>query len=416
MNTCRGLFKRLSMTEKLIWFFTLTFFCSFTIFEQYSWGRYVLLGVTFIIAIFSVFNGKNRYNYVISSFHYHCFAFIAFTLMSATWGMNFNDSIVKGVTLIEILFCLFFVNNYFYYRDDGAYQLLSIVKWASYIISIYSLLFYGIEYILEMVENGARIGNEYTNINTIGMLAAIGITIQIDQIFANRRFMLSALFCAPSFYMLIATQSRKAFVMLIGGVVLSAIIRNVDSKNGLKTALRIVLIALGSYLLIRQVLKLPIFGAILNRIDKLIAAITGEGDIDHSAMLRRSMVEIGMRQFKKTPILGIGIGCSHLIVKPVLGLDTYLHNNFVELLACGGIVGTGIYYSFYLDIFYKFSKFRAIKDEALGTCLILAVLLFAMDWGRVSLYSKSTYFYFMLFFVEIGILKRRASSSSGRLS
>ena len=131
----------------------------------------------------------------------------------------------------------------------------------------------------------------------------------------------------------------------------------------------------------------------------------------HSALLRKSMVEIGMRQFKKTPILGIGIGCSHLIVMPVLGLDTYLHNNFVELLACGGIVGTLIYYSFYLDIFYNYFIYRAVRDEALGTCFIISTLLFAMDWGRVSLYSKSTYFYFMIFFIEIALLKRRSVSS-----
>lgn len=408
MNTSRGLVKRMSANEKLIWFLTVTLFSSFTIFEHYSWGRYVLLGDTILIAAVAAIDNKSKYRFIIGSYHFHFLAFIAFVFMSSAWGISFNDPIVKGVTLVEIFFCLFFVYNFYYYKNDGVYQLLSVIKWASYIISVYSLMFYGVDFITEMVQSGARIGNVYTNINTIGMLSAIGIVIQIDQIFATKRFVLSALFCAPSFYMLIATQSRKAFVMLIGGVVLSAIIRNIDSRNGLKTAVRIALIAVLSYFLMRQILKLPIFSAVLERMDKFLASITGEGEMGHSALIRKSMVEIGMRQFKKTPILGIGIGCSHLIVMPVLGLDTYLHNNFVELLACGGIVGTLIYYSFYLDIFYNYFTYRAVRDEALGTCFIISTLLFAMDWGRVSLYSKSTYFYYMIFFIEIALLKRRS--------
>ncbi len=401
----------MSNKDKIIWLLTLILFCSFTIFETYSWGRYVLLGVSVLIALFSIIDNSSNYRYVIGSYHYHFLALIFFTFMSSAWGMAFNDPISKGITLTEIFFCIFFVYNYYYYKEDGVYRLLSVIKWSSYLIAVYSLLFYGVDYITKMVQSGVRIENEYANINTIGMLTAVGITIQIDQIFANKRFSLSALFCIPSFYMLIATQSRKAFVMLIGGVVLSAIIRNIDSRNGLKTAVRIVLIAVLSYFLLRQILKLPIFSAILERMDKFLATITGEGEMGYSALLRKSMVEIGMRQFKKTPILGIGIGCSHLIVMPVLGLDTYLHNNFVELLACGGIVGTLIYYSFYLDIFYNYFIYRAVRDEALGTCFIISTLLFAMDWGRVSLYSKSTYFYFMIFFIEIALLKRRSVSS-----
>ena len=52
MNTSRGLFKRMSNKDKIIWLLTLILFCSFTIFETYSWGRYVLLGVSVLIALF----------------------------------------------------------------------------------------------------------------------------------------------------------------------------------------------------------------------------------------------------------------------------------------------------------------------------------------------------------------------------
>lgn len=402
----------MSNKDKIIWLLTLILFCSFTIFETYSWGRYVLLGVSVLIALFSIIDNSSNYRYVIGSYHYHFLALIFFTFMSSAWGMAFNDPISKGITLTEIFFCIFFVYNYYYYKEDGVYRLLSVIKWSSYLIAVYSLLFYGVDYITKMVQSGVRIENEYANINTIGMLTAVGITIQIDQIFANKRFSLSALFCIPSFYMLIATQSRKAFVMLIVGVVLSAVFRNVDSRNGVKTVIRICLITVISVVLIRQILKLPIFSAVMNRMDKLMASLTGEGDAGRSAMLRKQMVEIGLKQFKKTPLLGIGIGCSHLIVKPVIGSDTYLHNNYIELLACGGLVGLIVYYSFYLDLFYNYLSHRGFAyDEAYTTCLILMMILVVTEYGFVALFSKSTYFFFMVFFLE----KARMTEGRGRI-
>ena len=39
-------------------------------------------------------------------------------------------------------------------------------------------------------------------------------------------------------------------------------------------------------------------------------------------------------------------------------------------------------------------------------CLILIVLVLIMDWGAVSYYSKDTYFYIMIFFIQIRINKR----------
>lgn len=402
----RGWAKRLNLTEKIIWVLMLTLLSSFYIFMTYSWGRYVFLGVTLLIAVFSVAVNRMRFKATLDSFHYHFLVLIAFTFMSAAWGLTTSDPIGKGVSFAEIFLCLFIVYNYCAFRDDGVYQLLSVIKWSGYVVSIYSLIYYGVDFIKEMVESGVRISNEYANINSIGMLVALSITIQIDQLFANRKVSLSALFCIPSFYMLVATQSRKAFIMLIAGVVVSAVFRNVDSKNGVKTAVRIIMIAAVSYIVIRQVLQLPIFAGIMKRLNNLEAYFTGEGDMGASAETRRVLIEIGMKQFRNSPILGIGIGCAHIIANQSIGMDAYLHNNYVELLACGGIVGFIIFYSFHIDLFMTFLRKRVFAaDEAYLTCAALMIILFSMDYGCVSVYSKADYFFFMTFFLEAKRIK-----------
>lgn len=404
MSTGRYLLKHLRTTDKIIWIITLFLISSFLIFESYSWGRYVLLASTALIAVLSITSNKMKYKYMLRPFHYHMLAMITFTFMSAAWGMSASDAVQKGVTLLEIFICMFVLYNHYSRTLEPVYQLLSIIKWSSYVISIYSLYFYGTKFITQMVQSGIRIENEYANINAIGMLAAMGITIQIDQILNNRRFYLSALFCVPSFYMLIATQSRKAFVMLILGVVLSAVFRSIDRQNSFKSIVRVLLIGIVFFFVIRQLLKLPIFSATLNRIDRMIASFTGEGQADRSAMLRKKMVEIGVKQFKTHPILGIGFGSSHLVLKQTLGFDTYLHNNYVEVLACGGIIGFLIYYSAYLNIIIHFLHSARIADDCFAICCTILILLLIVDYGSVSIFSKMTYFYLMTFFIEVEVL------------
>jgi O-antigen ligase len=408
MSTRKFLLKNLNTAEKLIWLLTLFLFSSFLIFETYTWGKYVVLSVTALIAILSVLSNKMTFRYMLKAYHYHLLAMIVYVFMTAAWGMSPSDAIGKGITLLEIFICMFVLYNHFAMTIEPVYQLLSIIKWGSYVISIYSLYFYGTKFISEMVQSGIRIENEYTNINSIGMLAALGIIIQIDQIFTSRKLSLATVFCVPSFYMLMATQSRKAFVMLIIGVVLSAILRNTDSQNGFKTFVRIIAIVVAAYIVISQVLKLPIFEAYLKRMEKMIASFTGEGQSDRSSTLRRTMIEIGMKQFRANPFFGNGFGSSHLVLKQAIGVDSYMHNNYIEILSCGGIVGLIIYYSAYFNITFNYLKYARYGDEYFKICFILLLILLIIDYGSVSLFSKKTYFYMMTLFLEVEVIKNNS--------
>ena len=95
----------------------------------------------------------------------------------------------------------------------------------------------------------------------------------------------------------------------------------------------------------------------------------------------------------------------------ILNFDAYLHNNYIELLAGGGIIGAAVYYSMYVYLLTKTWKLRLYKNDEYGICLIVMLLLLIVDWGSVSCYSKSTYFYFMLFNLQVKNLmsiKRRS--------
>ena len=121
-----------------------------------------------------------------------------------------------------------------------------------------------------------------------------------------------------------------------------------------------------------------------------------------------------MEIFRKNPLVGVGMGCPRIIAKQVLNFDAYLHNNFIELLAAGGIIGFALYYiESYIYLFIEFYKLRNYKDENFIICVILSIILLFRDYAMVSMYSKITFVYFLIFFLEIEKTKDRKRSYKG---
>lgn len=393
-----------SLNGKIVWLLTVLLFSTFYIFESYTWGKYMFLAVTIVVFFLTAFEERGIYRCSIGKFHFFIMCFIVFTFCSSLWAISSSDALQKGITITEILICMAVLYNY-YIKYNSVSPLLSALKWSSYVITCYSLYFYGIDFIRSMVQGGVRIENSYTNINSIGMLAAIGIIIQIDEILKKRKFLIPVFFCIPSIYMIAATQSRKAFVMLVVGIFMVLVLRNIDNKSALKTIFRVTAVIIIFLLAIQFITTLPMFEGVNQRMADLIVMVTGQGKMGASASTRDAMVKIGIEQFHKTPILGMGIGCPHYLAAEQLNLDAYLHNNYVELLAAGGIVGFIIYYAMYFFLIKNIWVYRHFASSELVIVFVLVVLFLVMDYGMVSAYSKSTYFYFMIFFLEIEKLK-----------
>ncbi len=247
------------------------------------------------------------------------------------------------------------------------------------------------------------------NVNTIGMTAAFACIIQAYYILDKKKS-ISILFAIPAIIIILATQSRKAFLLLIIGIFSMFIVKNMNNRGLIKRVIRIVVVVIVAIMLVKVLSLLPLFSYVNERLGGLWASITGNGQIDHSSYIRKEYRRVGMEQFFKTPILGIGIGCSSFISSLVEGRQTYLHNNFVELLACGGIVGFTLFYSMYLFLAAKLYKFRRYMQNQTWLCLILMFLMIVMDYGMVSYYSKGTYFFLMVFFIQYQNAKKSISN------
>lgn len=398
------------LLERCIWILTVFLLSSFVIYDTNSWISIILLGVTLAILVADAILGKGKITITFGPFHVHVLLFAFFCYASCLWAWRPAAATGKATTIIEILICMSVL--YFHYaKQDTISELADAVMWAGYVITIYTFLFIGVSTIKMIAASGDRLLSTYTNINEIGMTVAISVVFSVHNIlFITRKIQVKHLFIIPEIILVGLSGSRKALLLVGIGIVLLVLIR-FRSRKLLNTIIFWAILGVIMVILSRLLLSLPIFSAVNERMSGLFALITGKGEIDSSSVKRAAYIQIGLEQFFRTPITGIGIGSSGALLQQYYGRDTYLHNNFVELLASGGIIGFLVFYSIHMHLLYDYFKYRRNDDPYLVLCVIFLMIQLIMEYGMVSYYSKTTYFYFLIFFLEARNLKISKESS-----
>jgi O-antigen ligase len=334
--------------DGIIWCLTTFLFASFYLFETNRIGIYVFIVITGLILFLSAIQNGLKVSFHLSTFHYKVAAFAAFSCISMLWAWQPHYAIEKGITIFEILICMSLIYTH-YQKFDSSEQLISCIMWGGYLLAAYTIFHHGLSGVLSIILSGSRLASDFTNTNTIGMLAAVAIVINVYYVVYDRIKWWSV-FSIPAMIVIAASGSRKAFLMLVIGIFLIFISKSMDSPNFIYSFLKAIAVVIVSLLLLILVLQLPFLSTINERLMSMFSLVTGVGEVDHSAYIRQQMIYWGIEQFKKTPIVGIGMGNARILCQLFYGHDCYLHNNYAELLANGGLVGFLLYYSLYIKV------------------------------------------------------------------
>lgn len=389
-----------NILERIIWVLTVILLLSFTVLDTSQYISIILLGVTGCIFVLDFTFNDFKSKVIFSLYHIWGISFAVFCLLSSLWANNSEFAVSKGITILQILICMSVLYNH-YSRNFDENLLLSCIEYAGYALAIYTVFFYGIGFIKQGLAAGVRLDNEFANVNSIGIACANAIIVSAYYIICeNKKTIFKFPFMLISLIIVAASGSRKAVVVLIIGITCLYLFKYA-SKNIVKTLLKFSIILSILVMFFSIVLSMQMFDSLNYRMEGLIALVTGTGTIDHSTWLRQQFLKIGLEQFFETPFFGIGIDNARLLLLQHVGFITYLHNNYVELLASGGIVGTSIFYSIYIYVIYKLKLNWSLYSEGKIAILLLILLQLAMDFGSVSYYSKDTYFYIMMFFLFI---------------
>ena len=386
--------------ERIIWLLTVFLLFCFTVLDTSQYISIILLGVTILIFVLDFLFNDMKSKFKFSLFHIWGITFAVFCLLSSLWANNSEFAITKGLTILQILICMSVLYNH-YSRNFDINILLSTIEYAGYALAVYTVFFYEIGFLKQSLTASIRLENEFANINSIGMACANAIIISAYYVMhENKKIIFKLPFILISLTIVAASGSRKALAVLILGITYLCLFKYA-SKNLLKMMLKFAVIIGVLVLAFSIILSMQMFDILNERMTGLIALMTGTGAIDHSAWLRQQYIRIGLEQFFETPFFGIGIDNARLLLLQHFGYTTYLHNNYVELLAGGGIVGTSIFYSIYVYILYKLKTNWVNYTFEKVAVLLLIIAQLTMDFGLVSYYSKETYFYIIIFFLFI---------------
>lgn len=332
----------------------------------------------------------------ISKLYIPIISFVIFSCLSVLWAVNRDLSLTMVLRTLPILI-IFSVTLFTYISSTNQFEyLLLCIYFSGLFLSIYTLLTNpgGISGYFQELSTGIRAGSEVNNVNTIGMASSISLIISIFYIVYEKKY--KYLISIPILLIVsFGTGSNKALISIILGVFL-IIIMNIDPKKRMKSICKImmgiVLVSIMGY----WILQLPLFTTINQRFTGMIAALLGKNGANHSATIRLILIDAGMDQFFKTPILGIGINNGATVAAKVVGKSYYLHNNYVELLVDVGVIGTLLFYTTpFICLKRCLSAFKRNNKTAIITAIILIVWL-VTQYGQVCYYSKFTYIYVAL--------------------
>ena len=372
-------------------------------------GIILLTPILFMIVTFVIISrGKLRIKF--TYYHSYILAFGVFCLISSFWAQSPQLAISKGIDIIEV-FAIMMIVSICFQQENSIDAILKAVMCGYYAVIVYEIVFYGWDYFVMVMKDSTRVTSEFLNSNTLGMCASFAIIINLYLVLSKRIPLWTMILAFFGAVVVFASGSRKALFSLFIGVLLYLMVRSFRKDQRTLPFLRFLIAVPIVIILIYNVLQLPIFAGMMNRVEGMLNIFTG-GTVEKSAMIRMSLVQLGVNLFKQHPILGIGIDNPRLFTYGVVGESYYLHNNFIEILSSGGIVGTIVYYWIYVKLLKSYIVRRNFDDPQYCICLVLLLLLLIMDYGMVSYYSKSTYV-FLLLFVLFDI-KLHLSQDDGR--
>ena len=397
--------------DKFIWFLTVLTITFFQIFNETENSSRSIILVTVVLAFAMFMDNKYKLNLQITYFHISIFLFVLFCYASSVWALDPVVSRTFATTILSSLLC-FSVYFEAFKSDSSVDRLLKAVMWSGPIVAVYTILYFGYDEFVDMMNNSIRVENDFANANTLGMWMAICLSLFVFYILREGfkwRYLTAVLLVV----IIAFSQSRTALIEAFVGSAMVAFFTIQKEKRG-KRIIKYILVIVVGIVAINVISQLDIFKGLFQRMQGLEGFLSDDSvvNIDSSARTREIYIQLGWAQFLQTPIGGIGIGNTYFITQLYHG-STYLHNNYIELLAAGGILGFGLYYSIYVYLFINLGrdaiKYKNIYSEI--CCIMLAINLVA-DVGTVSYYKKQNIFLLMICFLQVYINAKKQNDET----
>lgn len=328
---------------------------------------------------------------VLLPFYY--FGFLLFILYGAAkvWlGDVINSSIPRTMTISLLLNLLMIVSivQYIYMTNDVS-RVLRVTE-----LGIFTTAFVVVLLSVGTITQGRLGGGTEINSNMLAILCVYGFVLSM-YLRKTGKIGQAANWLRMFFYLLVIllTGSRKGLIMILLAVV---IIQFIFEKNNILRLARNALIGVAAvaviYVIIMNVDML--YSIVGVRVEALLDYLSEGSTTEASLADREKLPALGMEYFKQKPWTGYGYDCFKLVSgkgpngKVAVGeVGFYSHNNYVELLFGGGIIGFVLYYIPVAYLLVKLIK-RIHKDVCIPYLLAMLISLLSVEYARVTYYAR----------------------------
>lgn len=373
---------------------TLTLYITAIIIFKQNYNTYTYyIDILFFASFIFYFVIKKEKSLKMHSLIYAYSAFVILALIGSFYGDDFDRSASRSLQLFLILVNMFFMYNVF--RKFQLYNsFLNGILLGAFINYLLILGILNVPFEIIMPGGGNRAMGTTGNPNTLAIIMIISILVSILYLNSKMNkylmyYQYINIFLA--IYTIIATVSKK-------GIIFSSMLILIFLSTTLKEPrklFRLLSMVLITSLLLTYLVDMEGVFANIESITKRFMAFESQlsgGDIvSGSTGDRAYLIQAAWEVFKDYPLLGVGISNFQNFNR--LGL--YAHNNYMELLAGVGMVGTVIFYSIY---YFSLKAIAKIKDLNLKIIFVFFIfILLIMDIAVVSYGSK--YLLYILVFI-----------------
>ena len=346
--------------------------------EKYS--NFIALMLMGLLAVYSLYGLKNYVSYYVMAGA----LFVGYGFLSSLWALDGPETIVRMMSVLKLFVLTSLLFNYCV-SEKKSDLIFKAIYVAGVMYACFYILYYSPSYIIRFMKTsfvgGDRMGYTLGNSNSLSVQCAFAALIGLYYIIFEKQWanIFPIALCGV---VVISTASRTGLFVAVAGLFLLIFFRG--RGRGKLISLAVIAGLVGLMFLVAQ---LPMFRPFYEKIIAGVKGLLKGGDTDYSTGTRLVMIRAAWDCFKQSPLLGIGMGSSGLIVYGLFEDKSYFHNNFAEVLAGGGLVGFILYYYWYLS-----GAVRGLlknKDDnlvLLSFVLILVGLLSHM--GSVTYYDK----------------------------
>ena len=264
------------------------------------------------------------------------FCFCAFCAISVIWSMNRSTYITIMMSLVQV--ALLGICIIFYEEDEKKIHKLMIAIMSASVILCLRLV---VEVPLD-AWGSERVGR-YIGYGNVGVTYVLGFSSLIPFFYAriknnNWYYIMSALFIVFSSL----TGTKKGLITFVLGILIILLFETSNIKKILKNMVMLLCVTIIVFIAVMNVDVL--YEAVGSRIISAIGQINGEM-LDKSTRDRGLLMQYAWQTFLDSPIVGIGIDAFRFYEKNLFNqYGMYAHNNYLELMANLGLVGTVLYY------------------------------------------------------------------------